>query len=406
MLDLKYVRENLGEIKKKIATKGQFKCDVDQVLKLDEERRGLMARIEMLRAEQNKMAKEGKRSERAVEIKKMIKDLEPQLAEAEENFKVEAVKIPNIPLSDVPEGQDESQNEVMKEIGEIKIKSGKDHLEIGKNLDLIDIERASKVSGSRFYYLHNEVVELEFALIKFAMEMIKKQGFQPIIPPVLIKEDMAWGSGHFEAINDDAYHMKNDELVAVGTAEQSILPYFADEIIENLPQRFAAFSTCLRREAGSYGKDTRGIFRVHQFDKLEMFSFCRPQDSEKEHELIVELEEKIMKELKLPYRVVKLCSGELGLPSAKTIDIETWLPGQGQYRETHSSSNCTDFQARRLNIRFRSEKGNEFVHTLNGTAVAIGRMLIAILENYQEKDGSVKVPQALQKYLDFKEIKK
>jgi len=409
MLDFKYVRENLDKVKRDIAKKCQFKCDVDKVLKLDEERRSLMGRIEMLRAEQNKMAKEGKRSERAIEIKKMIKDLEPQLAEAEENFKVEAVRIPNIPLPDVPDGKDPSQNEIIKKVGKIKIEKGKDHLEIGKDLDLIDIERAGKVSGSRFYYLKNEAVELEFALIQYALEMIKKEGFRAMIPPILINTGMAWGSGHFEATNDDAYHMKSDEMVTVGTSEQSILPYFGGEIIDNLPQRFVAFSTCLRREAGSYGKDTHGIFRAHQFDKLEMFSFCEPKDSEKEHELIVELEEKIMKGLELPYRVVKLCTGELGMPAAKTIDIETWLPGQEKYRETHSSSNCTDFQARRLNIRYRkTENGGqktEFVHTLNGTAVAIGRMLIAILEN-DYKDGVVKVPETLQKYLDFKEIKK
>lgn len=406
MLDLKYVRQNLEGVKKGIASKSQFKCNIDQVLKLDEERRSLVARIEMLRSEQNKISKEGKRSERAVEIKKMIKDLEPQLVEAEENFKIEAVKIPNLPLSDVPEGQDGSKNEIIKTEGEIKLKAGPDHVEIAKKLDLIDIERASKVSGSRFYYLKNQAAELEFALINYTLEIIKKEGFQPMIPPILIKDDIAWGSGHFEATNDDAYHMKSDELVAVGTSEQSILPYFAGETLTELPQRFVAFSTCLRREAGSYGKDTRGIFRVHQFDKLEMFSFVNSEGSEKEHQLIVELEEKIMKGLELPYRVVKLCAGELGLPAAKTIDIETWMPGQSQYRETHSSSNCTDFQARRLNIRYKSEKGNEFVHTLNGTAVAIGRMIIAILENYQEKDGTVKIPEALHRYLDFKEIKK
>jgi len=406
MLDIKYLRQNLAAVKKALAQRNNFQFDLERVLKLDEERRSLMARIEMLRAEQNKMAKAGKRSDRAVEIKRMLKDLEPQLAEAEENFKVEAVKLPNIPLPDVPEGKDSSQNKVIKTVGKIKLETGKNHIEIGLALDLIDAERAGKVSGSRFYYLKNEAVELEFALIKYALEIIKAKGFQPILPPVLIKENMAWGSGHFEAINDDAYHLRNDDLVAVGTAEQSILPYFAGEIVQNLPQRFVGFSTCLRREAGSYGKDVKGIFRAHQFDKVEMFTFSRPEDSEKEHDLIVELEEKIVSGLGLPYRLVSLCAGDLGLPAAKTIDLETWLPGQGQYRETHSASNCTDFQARRLNIRYQEGEKSGFVHTLNGTAVAIGRMLIAILENYQQKDGSVKVPEVLQKYLDFKEIKK
>lgn len=416
MLDIKYVRENLAGIKKALAKKSQFKFDLEKVLKLDEEKRTLQARIEMLRAEQNKVSKKksakrgpavaGGDIARAKEIKKMLKDLGPQLAEAEENFKVETVKLPNIPLDDVPEGKDGSDNKVIKTEGDIKLKSGKDHVELGKALDLIDIERAGKVSGSRFYYLKNEAVELEFALIKYALDIVKKENFTPVIPPILIKEDMAWGSGHFEAINDDAYHMKNDAMVAVGTSEQSILPYYQNEIIENLPQRFVGFSTCLRREAGSYGKDVKGILRAHQFDKLEMFSFCKPEDSEKEHELIVKLEEKIVAGLGLPYRVVKICTGDLALPCAKTIDLEIYLPGQGRYRETHSSSNCTDFQARRLNIRYRADKGNEFVHTLNGTAIAIPRAIIAILENGQQADGDVKIPEVLHKYLDCKEIKR
>ncbi len=404
MLDIKYVRGNLEEVKKKLAKRSNFKFDLEKVLKLDEEKRSLQARIEMLRAEQNKVSKGKGNITRAKEIKTMLKDLEPQLLETEENFKVEAVKLPNIPLDDVPEGKSDEENKIIKTVGEIKIKKGKDHVEIGKALDLIDIERAGKVSGSRFYYLKNEAVELEFALVKYAMDIIKQGGFKPILTPVLIKEDIAWGSGHFEATNDDAYHMRSDDLVAIGTSEQSILPYYADEII-NAPQRFVGFSTCLRREAGSYGKDVKGILRTHQFDKLEMFSFAKPEDSEKEHELIVNLEEKIVSGLGLPYRLVQVCTGDLGLPCAKTIDLEIWLPGQEKYRETHSSSNCTDFQARRLNIRYKSDKGNEFVHTLNGTAVAIGRMLIAILENFYQDDGTVKVPEALQKYLDFKEIK-
>jgi seryl-tRNA synthetase len=359
----------------------------------------------MLRSEQNKVSKEKGNHTRAKEIKAMLKDLEPQLLEAEENFKVEAVKLPNIPLESVPEGETEDDNKVLKTEGDIRLKTGKDHVELGKTLDIIDIECAGKVSGSRFYFLKNEAVELEFALVRYALDILKAAGFQPIIPPILIKMDSAWGSGHFEAINDDAYHTTHDDLVLTGTSEQSILPYYADEIIAETPQRFAGFSTCLRREAGSHGKDVRGIMRTHQFDKLEMFSFCKPEDSEKEHELIISLEEKIVAGLGLPYRLVKLCTGELGLPTAKTIDIETWMPGEGKYRETHSSSNCTDFQARRLNIRYKSDRGNEFVHTINGTAVAVGRMLIAILENYQEKDGSIKVPEVLHKYLDFKEIK-
>lgn len=403
MIDIKYIRENLESVKKAIE-KRAANIDFEKLIKLDDERKEILYRIETLRTEANQLAKEKQRSDRAIEIKKMLKDLEPQLLQAEENYKVLAVTVPNIPQDDVPVGKDDSENKVLKEEGEIKLKTGKDHMELGKALDIIDVDRAVKVSGARFYYLKNQAVEVEFALIKYALDIVKKEGFQPIIPPILIKEDMAWGSGHFEAINDDAYHMRNDELVAVGTSEQSILPMFAGETLENLPKRYVGFSTCLRRESGSYGKDVKGILRVHQFDKLELFSFTGPEDSKKEHELIVSLQEKIISGLGFPYRVVVLCTGEMGLPSSKTVDIETWMPGQEKYRETSSASNCTDFQARRLRIKYHEGEKSGFVHTLNGTAVVIGRMLIAILENYQQEDGSVKVPEALQKYLDFKEI--
>lgn len=404
MIDIKFVRENLEGMKKAVENRGA-KVDLEKVIKFDDERKDILYRIETLRTEANQLSAKKERSDRAVEIKKMIKDLEPQLAEAQENLKVESVKVPNIPFSDVPVGKSDADNKVLKEEGEIKLKTGKDHVELGKKLDIIDIDRAAKVSGPRFYYLKNEAVELEFALIKYVMDIVKAEGFQPMIPPILIKEDIAWGSGHFEAINDDAYHMKNDPLVAVGTSEQSILPYYSNETLEKFPQRFLGFSTCLRREAGSYGKDVKGILRAHQFDKLEMFSFCAADESENEHELIVSIEEKIMQGLGLPYRIVAVSTGDLGLPSAKTIDIETWMPSQGQYRETHSSSNCTDFQARRLNIKYKDNGKTDFVHTINGTAVAIGRMLITILENYQKEDGSVEIPEVLQKYCGFKEIK-
>lgn len=409
MLDIKFVRENLEEVKQKIATKAQFKFDLEKVLTLDEEKRSLQARIEMLRAEQKKASGKDGDIARAKEIKQMIKDLEPQLSDAEENFKIEAVRLPNIPLDDVPIGE-ASKNKIVKKTGTIKVKKGKDHIELGKSLDIIDIERASKTSGSRFCYLKDQAAELEFALIQYALDIVKKESFKLIIPPVIIKMDSAWGSGHFEAINDDAYHLRDEDAVLVGTSEQSILPMHQNEILDKLPLRYVAFSTCFRKEAGSYGKDVKGILRVHQFDKLEMFTFCKPEDSKEEHDLILKLEEKIMSGLGLPYQVVKLSTGDIGLPSAKTIDIETWMPGEEKYRETHSSSNCTDFQARRLNIRYKAEKGNEFVHTLNGTAVAIGRILIAILENYQsfgsaqDKVG-IKIPEVLHKYLDFKEIK-
>lgn len=404
MLDIKFVRENLEEVKENIAKRGA-KVDFDELLKLDDQKRDLQNRVETLRAEANVIAQKKEKSEKGVEIKKMLKDLEPQLLEAQENYKVQAVNVPNLVLDDVPEG-DESHNEIVKKEGKIIVEKGKDHVELGLALNLLDIDRAGKVSGSRFYYLKNELVELEFALVRYVLDIVKTEGFQPIVPPVLVKQDMAWGSGHFEALNDDAYHASQDDLVLVGTSEQSILPYFANEIITGVPQRFVGYSTCFRRESGSYGKDVKGILRVHQFEKMEMFSFCAPSESTKEHELIISLEEKIMQGLGLPYQLVKLAAGDIGLPSAKTMDIETWMPSEGRFRETHSSSNCTDFQARRLNIRCKEGDKTVIAHTLNGTAIAMPRTLIAIMENYQQEDGSIEVPEVLQKYVNFERIKK
>lgn len=405
MIDIKFVRENLDETKKAMQ-KRHVEIDFETLIKLDDERKELQQNIETLQAKQNELSKSKERTDEAVEVKRMIKDLEPKLFDIIERFKIAIMAVPNIPLDDVPDGADENGNIVMKKVGVIKLKTGKDHYELGRALDLIDVERARKVSGSRFSYLKNEAVELEFALVRYVLDIVKAENFQPIIPPILIKEEMAWGSGHFEAINDDAYHTTQDQMVVIGTSEQSILPYFAGETIENLPQRFVGFSTCLRREAGSYGKDMTGILRLHQFDKLEMFSFSSPEDSKKEHELIISLEEKIMQGLELPYQMVALCGGDMGLPSARTVDIETWLPSQEKYRETHSSSNCTDFQARRLKIRYKAGEKSGFVHTLNGTALAIGRTLIAIFENYQNEDGTIEVPKVLQKYLSFSKIEK
>jgi seryl-tRNA synthetase len=404
MLDIKFIRENLDQVKKSIEKRGS-KFDLEKLIALDDAKKDVQIRVETLQAEANKLAKAGERTDRAVKIKQMLKDLEPQLADAQENYKVLAVNAPNVVLDDVQAGGEEA-NEVVKKFGEIKIEKGKDHVELGLTLNLLDIDRAGKVSGSRFAYIKNELVELEFALVRYVLDIVKKENFQPIVPPILVKQDMAWGSGHFEAINDDAYHTSQDEMVVVGTSEQSILPMFAGETMTNLPQRYIGFSTCLRREAGSYGKDVKGILRVHQFDKMEMFSYCTPENSIAEHELIVGLEEKIMQGLELPYQLVKLAAGDIGLPSAKTMDIETWMPGEGRYRETHSSSNCTDFQARRLNIRYKDDDKSGLVHTLNGTAIAIGRILIAIMENYQTDEGSIKVPEILQKYIDFTEIKR
>ncbi|OGZ76858.1 MAG: serine--tRNA ligase, partial [Candidatus Staskawiczbacteria bacterium RIFOXYA12_FULL_37_10] len=274
---------------------------------------------------------------------------------------------------------------------------------------------AGKVAGSRFGYLKNELPLLEFALINLVMDIARNllaqsgEKFVPVIPPVMLKEEMARGTGYFEATDEkEAYYLAEDKMFLAGTSEQPMVAMHANEVLneKDLPKRYVAFSTCFRREAGSYGKDTKGILRVHQFDKLEMVIFSKQEDSKKEHQLLLSIEEKLMKALGLPYQVINICTGDLGRPAACKYDIETWLPSENKYRETHSTSNCTDFQARRLNIRYKDKSGKmNFAHTLNGTAFAIGRILIMIMENYQQKDGSIRVPKALQKYCGFKVIK-
>ena len=329
--------------------------------------------------------------------------------ELEQEFNDLMKKIPNPPSEDVPVGKDESENVVVREVGE-KTKfdfTPKDHLELGEKLDLIDVKRAAKVSGARFAYLKNEAVLLEFALVNFALDFLMEKDFVPVVPPVMMRTEMMEGMGYIERGRDEMYFIEKENLLLIGTSEQIIGAMHTKETLkgEELPKRYAGFSSCFRKEAGSYGKDTKGIFRVHQFDKVEMFIFCRPEESIKEHQLLLSIEEKLMQQLKLPYRVVQMCTGDLGDPAASKYDIEVWLPGQNRYRETHSASNCTDFQARRLNIRYKEGAGKlNFVHTLNGTALAVGRTIIAILENYQQEDGSIKIPKVLQKYTKFKKI--
>lgn len=414
MLDINFIRQNPREVKEGLAKKNYAPSLVDNFLVLDEKWRKMVKEREDLKAKQKKASKEGLIDE-AKNIKAGIHVLESKLEEIETEREKILWLLPNLPLPETPIGKSEKDNVIIREEGE-RPKFDfvpNDYLEIAKNLDLIDIERASRVSGSRFGYLKNQAALLEFALVNFAFNKLVKNGFVPIIPPVMIKEEMMKGMGYVDIKEDkeERYFLEKDGLYFVGTAEQSIGPMHGGEIFKSdeLPKRYAAFSTCFRREAGSYGKDTRGILRVHQFDKVEMFSFVRPEDSKNEYKLFLDIEEELMKDLKLPYRVVQLCSGDLSRPSAGTYDIEAWMPGQndgnGQYRETHSCSNTTDFQARRLNIKHRKSSGEtEFVHTINGTAFAIGRMLIAILENYQQKDGSVLMPEVLQKYLGFSTI--
>jgi seryl-tRNA synthetase len=415
MLDINFIREN-SEIVKKACENKNINIDVDRVLALDKGKRGLMTEMEMLKAEQNKISRGGTDNKaifvQAKEIKEKIKAMEPELEKISTELKNLLLQLPNIPFSDVPVGKDDSQNVVIQKVGHAPIfifQKPKDYMELGNDLDLIDVERAGKVAGSRFGYIKNELALLEFALVKLVMDTVTKEGFVPVIPPVMLKDQMARGTGYFEAVDEkEAYFLPEDKMYLVGTSEQSLISMHSDEIFseKDLPMRYVAFSTCFRREAGSYGKDTKGILRVHQFDKLEMVIFSKPEESKHEHEVLLSIEEKLMKALKLPYQVINICTGDLGRPAAAKYDIETWLPSEKKYRETHSTSNCTDFQARRLNIRYR-DKANKinFVHTLNGTAFAIGRILIMIMENYQQKDGSIKIPKVLQKYCGFKIIK-
>jgi seryl-tRNA synthetase len=418
MLDINFIRENADLVKKGVAAKGLGPSVVDEALKLDEHRRKLIAEVEKLRAERNRAAGE-KNIEEGKRIKQELSKKEPTLKEAEKEFQEKLLEIPNLPADDVKEGKDESENEVLEKWGEPRKFSAqggsssggdfkpKDHLEIGEALDIIDVQRAAKVSGTRFGYLKGDAALLEFALISFAMETLIKEGFKPVIPPVLIKKEMMEGMGYLEhGGEEDMYELEKDGLILVGTSEQSIGPMHAGEILEaeTLPLRYVGFSNCFRRESGSYGKDTRGILRVHQFDKVEMFSFVKPEESDKEHEYLLKLERKLWEALKIPYQVIKMCSGDLGAPAARKYDLEAWMPGQGKYREVTSTSNCTDFQARRLNIKYRDGDKTGYVHTLNGTAFAIGRTIIAILENYQQKDGSVLVPEVLQKWMGKEKI--
>ena len=425
MLDIKFIREHPDKVKDAMRSRGAD-VDVDYLLQLDERRRAGIAEVDEMRAQQNEFAaaiakasaagrKEKIEESRAV--KEKLGHAEFELKVLEEEFAELMRKMPNIPDPETPIGRDERDNVVVREVGE-KPRFGfppHDYMAIAEGLGVIDTERAAKVSGSRFGYILGDLARLEFALVQFGFESLVKKGFIPIIPPVMVRDTMMAGMGYIDTPEDreERYELEKDKLFLVGTSEQSVAPMHADEIFDadELPRRYVAFSTCFRREAGSYGKDTKGILRVHQFDKVEMVSFTKPENSRKEHQFLLAAEEELMAALKLPYRVVALSTGDIARPSARTIDIETWLPGQnagkGEYRETHSSSNTTDFQARRLGVKVRTGGRTEFVHILNGTAFAIGRTLIAIMENYQQEDGSVRIPEVLREYTGgIKEMRK
>jgi len=408
MLDINLIRKNAQKVKEACKNKN-VNTNVDEILSLDKKRRELIVKSENLKSQQNKLGKDN--IEEAKKLKSEFREIEPELKKVEEKLSTLLLQLPNVPFDDVPVGKDDSENAILRKVGKPPKFSfaTRDYMQIGQVLDLIDTERAGKVAGSRFGYIKNQLVLLEFALAKLVMNIVVKEKFQPVIPPVMLREEMARGTGYFEAGDrNEAYFLPDDKMYLVGTSEQSLIAMHANEILDEkkLPLRYAGFSTCFRREAGSYGKDTKGILRVHQFDKLEMVIFSTAEQSKKEHQLLLKIEEKLMKALELPYQVINICTVDLGRPAAAKYDIEAWLPSENKYRETHSTSNCTDFQARRLNIRYKDKNNKmQFVHTLNGTALAIGRILIMILENYQQKDGTVKVPKVLQKYCGFKTIK-
>jgi seryl-tRNA synthetase len=417
MIDIKYLLEQPDKVAENNARRGK-EIDVSFAVKHAKDRAESLEQVQELRTKANELSKTVSTAstedrpaiiEQGKQIKEKTKEWEEKLAQAESLLSAELFKYPNILRDDVPTGTDESKNEQVRVFGEPTKFSftPKDHLELGEKLGIIDVERAAKVSGARFVYLKGDAVLLEFALIQYALSELLKEKFIPVIPPHLIAIEAMSAMGYLQhGGEEEIYHLKNDPMVLIGTSEQALGPMHMNEILdeEQLPLRYAGFSPCYRREAGSYGKDTRGILRVHQFDKIEMFSFTTPERSDEEHELLLSIEERLMQGLGLPYRVMKLCSGDTGTPSARTYDIETWMPSQNAYRETHSTSNTTDFQTRRLNIRVRRKGKNECAHALNGTAFAIGRTLIAILENYQQEDGSVVVPKVLQQFMGKDEI--
>jgi seryl-tRNA synthetase len=385
---------------------------VDRLLELDERRRKLLPQVEERRAEQNRVSDqiaEAKRKDEQAsdQIESMrglaaeIKSLEQELAGVDEEIEVLLPTLPNLPDPSAPSGETEEDAEVLRVVGEPPKFDfePRDHLDLGIELDVIDMERAAAASGSRFAYLKRELVFVEFALVQFVLQKLSGQGFTPVIPPVLVREDALFWTGFLPTDRAQIYEIAGDDLFLVGTSEVSLAALHADEILgeEDLPIRYAGYSTCFRREAGAAGKDTRGIFRVHQFDKVEMFEFVHPERSAEEHDRLLTIQEEILQQLEIPYRVVNIAAGDLGASAAKKYDCEAWLPGHGRYRELTSCSNTTDYQARRLRCRFRPADGGSAqpVHTLNGTAVAVGRTLVAILENHQRADGSVEVPPVL-----------
>lgn len=413
MLDIKFIRENPERLKETLKKRG-FDLDVDYLLEVDEKRRKKIKECDDLRAKQNKLSEEvakakGEEREKKAEESKKIKtglgDLESEVKTFEEEFNELISKIPNPPLADVPVGKGERDNVVLREIGEKPkfLFKPKDHAEIGEALDIIDFKTGAKVAGSDFYYLKNEGVALELALVQYALDFLSRRGFSTWMTPDIARSKFYLGTGYLPKGSEaQTYTIEDSDMGLIATAEVTLAGIHADEILDGakLPIFYAGYSHCFRRESGSYGKYSRGLYRVHQFTKIEMFVYCHPEDSDKIHRELLGHEEEMWKGLGIPYRVLEMCTGDLGAQAARKFDLEAWMPGRGDWGEVTSTSNTTDYQARRLGIRYRKPDGKtEFVHTLNGTAIATSRAIIAILENYQQEDGSVVVPEVLRSHM-------
>lgn len=403
MIDINLIREKPDEVKHGVSRKGYDISIVARAEVLDTNRRELIEEVEGLRAKRNEYAREQNR-EGGKNVKKKLKLLEPDLVRVEKDLEEVMNAIPNLPIDSVPDGKGEDQNKTLHEYGKKREFNfnPKDHLEIGQDLDLFDFEAGAKVAGSQFYYLKNDAVLLEFALLQFGMQLLAEKGFKLIATPDLAKSRYYLGTG-YQPKGDEAqtYEIQEQDLGLIATAEVTMAGYHADEVLnkKDLPLKYAAVSHCFRQEAGAYGKYSKGLYRVHQFTKLEMFAYTTPEASDEMHQEILKIEEEIMQALNIPYRVVEMCTGDLGAIAAKKYDLDAWMPGRGDWGEVTSTSNTTDYQARNLNIKYREGDHNEYVHMLNGTAIATSRMIIAILENYQNEDGSVDIPEPLQKWM-------
>jgi seryl-tRNA synthetase len=414
MLDLKLIRSDPERVKRALARRGAGE-EVDALLALDARRRELLPEVEGAQAERKTLSKQiGEAKQRGEDasgqmeavqgLKERIEAGRAELEKVEAELDRVAAALPNLPDPDAPDGMTEEDAVVMREVGERPSFDfePRDHLEIGIALDLIDMESAARLSGSRFAYLKGDLVLLELALVRFAIDLVRGEGHEPVVPPVLVREEALYGTGFLPGDRDQIYEVPKDELFLAGTSEVALAGLHADEILDagRLPLRYAGFSPCFRREAGAAGRDTRGIFRVHQFDKVEMFSFVEPSQSAAEHERLLAIEERILGQLEIPYRVVNVAAGDLGAPAAKKYDCEAWIPSQERYRELTSCSNTTDYQARRLNCRYRAADNEaiQAVHTLNGTAVAVGRTMIALIENRQDREGGFTLPNILHPY--------